>query len=366
VLSSINGVYENRLEEVRALLVRWHIEGLLIGSSANRRWVSGFTGSAGWIIITEQKALLATDFRYWTQASHQSPLFELCKIKGRVSKEWTKIIAQAGVESLGVESQHLTVKILNEIGDGTNVRIFPLDETIEKLREVKTKEELKKINLAAAISDEVMELAPKMIKLGLSERELAWKLERELRERGAHALAFPIIVASGPNGAMAHHQSGERTLARGDSIIIDMGARVGSYNSDLTRTFHLSGPTTEKFMTIYNLVLEAQEFALEGIKAGITGKAADNLARSKIEAGGYGSEFGHSLGHGIGLEVHENPRLSSKGKSEPLLSGAVVTVEPGIYIKDWGGIRIEDLVLIKKSGVEILSKCPKQPLITVE
>lgn len=366
MLGSIDGIYENRLEAVRALLVQWNVEGLLIGSSANRRWVSGFTGSAGWIIITEQKALLATDFRYWVQANQQSPLFELYKINGEVSKEWTKIIAQASVESLGVESQHLTVKILNEISDGKNARIFPLDETVEKLREVKTKEELEKINLAAAITDEVMELAPKMIYVGMSERELAWKLERELRERGAHALAFPIIVASGPNGAMAHHQPGDRMLARGDSIIIDMGARVSGYNSDLTRTFHISGPTTEKFMNVYKLVLDAQESALEGIKAGITGKAADNLARSKIEAGGYGSEFGHSLGHGIGLEVHENPRLSSKGKSEPLLSGAVVTVEPGIYVEDWGGIRIEDLVLIKESGVEILSRCPKRPHITVE
>ncbi len=366
MIGSYDAVYENRLERVRSLLVQWDVEALLIGSSANRRWLSGFTGSAGWIVITEERAILATDFRYWAQANQQSPLFELYKIERQISKEWSKIIAQSGVESLGVESRHLTVKILDEIGDVTKIPIFPLDETVEILREIKNKEELENINLAAAITDEVMELAPKMIKVGISERELAWKLERELRERGAHALAFPIIVASGPNGAMAHHQPGDRTLDRGDSIIIDMGARVSGYNSDLTRTFHLPGATTEKFMNVYNLVLDAQETALGGIKAGITGKAADNLARSKIEAGGYGSAFGHSLGHGIGLDVHENPRLSSRGKPEPLFSGAVVTVEPGIYIEDWGGIRIEDLVLIKESGVEILSRCPKQPIITNE
>ena len=364
MLDPIDDVYKTRLSSVRALLIGPDIDALLIGSPANRRWISGFTGSAGWLLISKETALLATDFRYWDQAGQEAPLFDLYKITDQLSREWDKFIGQSFVAYLGVESQHLSVKNFNDIDEATDVRLIPLKETVEPLREVKISIELDEIKRAAEITDEVMDLAPGFIKPGVSERELAWKLERELRERGAHSLAFSIIVASGTNGAMAHHHPGERKFGPGDSIIIDMGARVNDYNSDLTRTFLISGESNDEFMRLYNLVLDAQQAALTGIRAGITGKAADQLARSKIEEGGYGPEFGHSLGHGIGLEVHENPRLSSKGKPKSLLSGMVVTVEPGIYISDWGGIRIEDLVVINDSGVENLSRCAKRPLIS--
>ena len=358
-----NDVCKSRLSSVRQILHKRDIDGLLIGSTANRRWLSGFTGSAGWLLITEQAAMLATDFRYWDQAAQEAPLFELHKIKDSLSKEWDKLINESKVDSLGIESQHMSVKNFNDIGDAAGVRLIPLKETVEILREVKNSQELDEIKRAAKITDEVMSLAARMIKPGVSERELAWKLEREMRDRGAHSLAFPIIVASGANGAMAHHHPGNRKFVPGDSIIIDMGARVNGYNSDLTRTFLLPAGSNNEFMNIYKLVLEAQEAALNGIKVGMTGKAADQLARSIIEERGYGLEFGHSLGHGIGLEVHENPSLSSKSKPKPLLPGSVVTVEPGIYVSGWGGVRIEDLVVINESRLEILSKCKKRPVI---
>jgi Xaa-Pro aminopeptidase len=186
-----------------------------------------------------------------------------------------------------------------------------------------------------------------------------------MHEAGADSMAFPVIVASGPNGAMAHHTPGDRKLKEGDAIIVDMGAAIGGYNSDLTRSFLLGNEDQPRFREVYDLVLMSQESALKGIKPGITGRSADRLARDVIEDGGFGTEFGHSLGHGIGLEVHENPRLSHTGKTKKLPVGSVVTIEPGIYIRDWGGIRIEDLALITETGNELLSHCPKNPIVPV-
>jgi Xaa-Pro aminopeptidase len=237
-----------------------------------------------------------------------------------------------------------------------------LPETVEALREVKAEEEIELIRRAAAITDAAMEQVPTLARVGIDERELAWQLERRMREAGADEMAFPVKVAGGPNAARPHHSPGDRPLQVGDTIIVDMGAAVGGYRSDLTRSFHLGADPGQKFWEVYNLTLQAQKTALAEMRAGMSGREIDGLARSVIEAGGYGDDFGHSLGHGVGLEIHEGPRLG-RTTDEAAPAGAVVTVEPGIYLPGWGGIRIEDLVLLTAEGAETISACPKTPII---
>lgn len=356
----------DRLTSVREYLGEWGIEGLLIGSDSNRRWLSGFTGSSGWLLITEDKALLGTDFRYWDQARNQAPNFELVEMKGKLTETLPNFIAEAGDKNrIGVEAKYITLhqfEILLSVSDVTWVK---LEDTLEIFRELKSYNEIESIREAAAITDAVMAQVNEITHPGMTEKQLTWELEKRLRELGASCLAFPIIVASGKNSARAHHEPGDRQLKVGDTIIIDMGAKVEGYCSDLTRTFYLGDEPSSKFNEIYRVVLDAQGKAVKKIATGKTGKEIDQIARDAIDSAGYGDAFGHSLGHGVGLDIHENPRLSQIFDGDPLSPGMVVTVEPGIYLPDWGGVRIEDLILITGDGSERISQCPKQPIIPV-
>jgi Xaa-Pro aminopeptidase len=208
-----------------------------------------------------------------------------------------------------------------------------------------------------------MAQVPAIVRPGMSEASLAWELEKRMREAGAQGMAFDIIVAAGPNGAMAHHTPGKRRLESGDCMIVDMGAKLDGYHSDLTRTFHLGAEPSEQFLQIYGTVLRAQEAAILHMRSGMTGKAIDSLARELITEAGFGDASGQSLGHGVGLDIHEEPYLSSRSEDDPVPSGAVVSVEPGIYLTGWGGVRIEDLVLLSAQGAEPISRCPKDPII---
>jgi Xaa-Pro aminopeptidase len=258
---------------------------------------------------------------------------------------------------------HVTLAQKHEFRDVENVTFVELQPSLELLRMVKDAHELATIRAAAAITDAVMAEVPKIAHTGMQEKQLAWELERRMRERGATGLAFPVIVAFGPNSAMAHHQPGERELQEGDPIIIDMGAKLDGYASDLTRSFFMGVEPSAQYRQVYELVQQGQTAALEGLAPGVTGKEADSLARDAITEGGYGEAFGHSLGHGLGLDVHEGPSLSQSYGVAPLEAGSVVTVEPGIYLPDWGGVRIEDLVIIDRDGVDIVSRCPKNPAL---
>jgi Xaa-Pro aminopeptidase len=362
-------MYQERIEAARGLMKEWAVDGLLISSSANRRWLSGFTGSAGSLLITRKGAWLATDFRYWEQAEQQAADFSLYKLIRDKKQTLSALIAGQKLAVLGVEGEHMSIKAFAALEnalekEGAELDMQPLDQTVEPLRHIKTEAELATIRAAAAITDIAMTAVPQLAKPGMTETALAWELEKLMRENGAEGMAFPVIVASGPNAALAHHRPGERPLQIGDSIVVDMGAAVNGYMSDMTRTFHLGGQPDDKFWEIYNLTLKAQETALAGIKAGLTGQACDALARDVIAAAGYGEAFGHSLGHGLGLEVHEGPSFNSQNEKE-IPAGAVVTVEPGIYLSGWGGVRIEELVLVTENGVERLSHCPKEPVIQV-
>lgn len=356
---------KDKLTFVREYLVESNVEGLLIGSATNRRWLSGFTGSSGWLLITKEKALLGTDFRYWEQAQDQSPDFKLIEIKGRLSEELPKFIAEASVNTIGIEGKHITLHQFDVLLTVSDVAWVKLENTLEIFREVKHPSEIESIREAATLTDKVMAQVNEIAYPGMTEKQLAWELEKRLRELGASGLAFPTIIAFGNNGARAHHEPGDRQLRLGDTIIVDMGAKLNGYCSDLTRTFFLGNEPNSTFLEIYNIVLDAQEAAIKNIKPGKTGKEIDKIARDIIDSAGYGKAFGHSLGHGLGLEVHENPRLSQLFDGNPLGSGMVVTVEPGIYLPDWGGIRIEDLVLVTSDGSNRISQCPKQPIISI-
>lgn len=362
----MDNVMLDRLKAVRAQLVEWDVDGVYITNPTNRRWLSGFTGSSGYLVITADEAILATDSRYTIQAAVQSPHFTLYKQTSEPD-EAQRVVEMASVHTLAIEGDDMTVSALAKLRDRTKgVEWRPLENLIAPLRQVKSEQELATITRAAAITDQAMAQVPLLANPGMTEQELAWQLERFMREAGADGLAFEIIVASGPNAARPHHHPGERELQAGDAIIIDMGAALDGYKSDMTRTFFLGNSPDEKFTEVYNTTLTAQTAALKGLKAGISGKTAHMLAHNVIDGAGYGEHFGHGLGHGLGLDIHEQPRLSRLAPDTPLPAGSVVTVEPGIYLEGWGGVRIEDLVVLTDDGIVLLSHAPKDPVITLE
>lgn len=355
----------DRLQIVRQLLAEWGVDGVIFNSPINRRWVSGFTGSAGDLLITADNAWLATDSRYWEQATQQASAFSVLKLGADREKDWQEGIAGSRATVIGFEANSTSVAAYAKLEKIEGKQWKALSQTVEPLRAIKSTAEVTLIRQAAAITDRAMTQVNELAQPGMSEKELAWELEKRMREDGADGMAFTIIVASGSHSALAHHRPSEKLLVEGDAIVIDMGALVAGYHSDLTRSFYLGSTPSDRFREIYDHVYRAQSAALAGIRVGITCKEADALARDVIVAAGYGDYFGHGLGHGVGLEIHEEPRLATIRDKERLHAGMVTTVEPGIYLPGWGGIRIEDLTLITETGVECLSRCPKNPIIPV-
>ena len=246
------------------------------------------------------------------------------------------------------------------LGEGDAHReLVALSEDIGRMRQVKDDAEVELLTRAVEISDQAFEAVAPRIEAGVTEEEVAWELEKEMRERGAEALAFDIIVAAGPNGALPHHRAGERPIQEGDAVVIDMGAQYRGYCSDLSRTIAIGEPD-ETFGRVYDTVLRAQLASEEAARLGMTGGECDAVARDLIAAEGYGDNFGHSLGHGVGLAVHEYPLVGPNAENE-LADGMVFTVEPGIYLSGWGGVRIEDMVVMENGRARVLSKAHKRP-----
>jgi Xaa-Pro aminopeptidase len=349
----------NRIFRLREALVEKKLDGMFISQPDNRYYLSGFDGSAGYLLITPKDTLLATDFRYLEQVKIQSPEYVLFRITGGVSEWFPKLTGEAGIKTLGFESGDITHAMYRQLAEalknsGLPIQLIPVEGLVESLRTVKDTEEIGLIKQAVEITDRAFEYIEGTIKPGMTELEVAWQLERFQRENGSQSMPFEIIVASGPNSALPHAKPTEKQIQSGEPIVIDMGARVGHYCSDFTRTLCLGEPD-DTYKKVYDTVLGAQLAAIALIKKGITGKEADGFARTVIEEAGYGEEFGHSLGHGTGLAAHENPRVGPN--SEDILSdGMVFSVEPGIYLPGWGGIRIEDLAVIENGVINVLSK----------
>jgi Xaa-Pro aminopeptidase len=355
--------WRHRLAAVRELLASRELDALLVSGPENRRYLSGFTAADpdwGLLLITARESFLLTDFRYQTWARQEVRDFEVLIYKVELGETLAELLASHPVPRLGFEAAHLSYRQYQRLtekvaGAGLTVAWEPLEGLVEELRQQKTGAELDIMRRALALTEGVLRQIAADLAPGLTEGQVAWEIEKRLREGGAEGVAFPPIVAAGPNSARPHHQPGDYPLKAGEPIIIDIGARVEGYCADLTRTF-IIGPADEQFRKIYTLVRQAQARAEAELKAGMDSLAGDHLAREVIAAAGYGEAFGHSLGHGVGLAVHEGPSLSpSEAKRCVLPAGCVVTVEPGIYLEGWGGVRLEDMVQLHPDGAEVLN-----------
>jgi len=348
-----------RLEKLRKALKEENLDALLITRPANARYLSGFTGGEGALLITQQEALLLADFRYYEQVTEEAPDFELVKLEDKMALVLRRLLKEREIRTLGFESTHLPFAQYQEWRrKSRGTKWVPTEGIVEAIRMIKDADELATLREAIAIADNACDYIRNFIEPGMSEKQVAWELEVFMRTHGADAIAFNFIVASGPNGAKPHAVPQERLIQKGEPIVLDMGARVDGYNSDLTRTICVGEPD-KKAQEIYDVVLRAQLAAEEQAEPGMTGQELDAIARNIITEAGYGEHFGHGLGHGVGLAVHEKPRVSPKS-TDVLQPGTVCTIEPGIYLPGWGGIRIEDIVLFKEHDVEVLSKARKQ------
>ncbi|WP_124727195.1 M24 family metallopeptidase [Staphylospora marina] len=354
---------QNRIDRLRRLMSGRGIEAVLISHPVNRRYLSGFTGSSGVALITASDAVLITDFRYVSQVKEQSPHMTLVE---HASASLLQTVAEEcrkrDVKELAFEEHHLTFAQHRALEDALGgIKLRPVGTLTEELRMIKDEAEIQIIRDAAKIADQAFEGILKELRPGMRERDVALRLEVMMREMGASSSSFDIIVASGKRSALPHGKASDKVLEKGDLVTLDFGACYRGYVSDLTRTVALGEPG-EKAREIYGIVLEAQVKAVEAIRPGITGVEADAVARDYIREKGYGDYFGHGTGHGIGLEVHEGPTLSIRGDTV-LVPGMIVTVEPGIYLPDFGGVRIEDDVLVTDAGYEVLTHSPKELIL---
>lgn len=348
-----------RLTRLKGKLREEKVDALLVLQPQNRYYLSGFSGSSGYLIITQDEDVLLTDFRYKEQAKNEVTGITIVQHGLDPMGDIYTELKRLGVKVLGFEQEYTTYS--NYL---TYVRSFPdlelkhVKPIVEELRKVKDQHEIAKMEKAIEITGEAFAHILGFLKPGITEKEVALELEFFMKKRGASGLAFTTIVASGHRSSLPHGIASEKVLEKGDFVKIDFGCIYNHYCSDLTRTVVL-GKATDKQKEIYNTVLEAQLKAIDGIKAGISGKDADSLARDVIYSKGYTENFGHGLGHGIGMVVHENPRVSPKAE-DLLQTGNVVTVEPGIYIEGYGGVRIEDMLVITDIGNRNLTKVTKE------
>ncbi len=347
--------FKERQEKMRKMMKK--IDALIIMNPINVYYLTGFEG-AGYLLITPTQTILYTGF-IDKEPAKNAVCDDVIILKGKLNIGMIKTAPFKHLKNIGIESSisYAEFMHLQKLLKKKRKRLIPVTGKVEALRLTKSEEEIKLIKKAAEISDEVFGEIQKMIKPGITEREIAIEIDYQLKKKGARRASFEVIVAAGENGALPHAISGDYKIKEGDMITIDMGAQYKGYCSDMTRTFAVGEPSQE-MKKIYKIVKEAQERAIEAVKPGIKVRELDKIARDFIKKEGFGKYFGHSLGHGIGLQVHEAPRVSWLGKGE-LKENMVITIEPGIYIPGKGGVRIEDMVVVRKEGPEILTKSKK-------
>ena len=354
-----------RIEILREAMAVNEIDTLLVMVEENRRYLSGFTGedhqfdeSAGALLITDRQLILATDSRFTIQAASEAPLFEVVVYRKGLARALPDLLKRLETRVIGYESNRVSVLQYNQfnkvLGDANlTVKWVPQDELVTQLRLFKTSQEVNATEKALALAESTFRRVAITLKAGMTEKAVAWEMERDMREAGADALSFPVIVAAGPNSALPHAIPTDRPIKVSEPILFDWGARLEGYCSDTSRTVIL-GPPDDTFLKVHHTVLEAQKLATQAIKAGASSKQVDSIARDHISQCGFEGKFGHGLGHGTGLAVHEGPRLSPL-KEMTLGSGMIVTVEPGIYLEEWGGVRIENQIVVEKEGPKVLN-----------
>lgn len=353
---------EKRLRELRSKLSKKGLDAALITKRENYIFMSNFSGTFANLLITHDKAILVTDFRYADQAKEEVPLFDIVQYQGNLTVTLNNLLSTNRINILGFEEDYLTFKAYDDLVKNLKVsKLSPLGGVIELLRLIKDAGEIEVIKESVRVADGAFSHVLKYIKPGVSEIEVASEIEYYFKRQGARGPSFDTIVASGLRSSLPHGVASHKVIENGDVVTMDFGAIYKEYCSDMTRTVFVGQPKDE-LKKIYNIVLKAQRAGIEGAEKDLTGKEIDGIARSIISNEGYGEYFGHSLGHGVGIEIHEDPRLSQQGTLK-MKNGMVVTVEPGIYVSGVGGVRIEDMIVINDDKPIILTGSTKDMII---
>ncbi len=350
-----------RLKKIRQLLEKNRVDAVLITNPVNRRYLSGFEGSAGVLLISSGQAYLVTDFRYVDQAAAQAPHFEVKRWKDDLNRFLAGLVEENGWKKIGFESEHVVYSVYKEMEEKLPAGLTPVKKIAENLRMIKGPAEVDVMRRGAKILDRAFEYVQSIAGPGMTEKALALELEIHLLKEGMEEPSFRYIVASGHRGSMPHGTASDKVISEGEMVTLDFGGVFEGYATDMTRTFAL-GKVDQRQREIYGIVYKAQQKACDALKPGLKCSEADAVARDLISEEGYANYFGHGLGHGVGLETHEQPVLNHRSNTI-LEAGMVVTVEPGIYIPGWGGVRIEDMLVVTEIGSETLTNSPRDLII---
>jgi len=356
-----------RIEETLRKIEKENIDSLLVIRNEkmmgeNVRYISGFSGSSAYVVLSPEHRIFITDDRYTEQAAEECPNFEIVRHGRPFTKTLNEVVNNLNIKKLGFERNGVTVDLFNTLKENlTGIELVSTKEIIEELRAVKDEKELVLMKKAAQITDRTFEHILGFIKMGIKERDIALEMEFYMKKIGSSDLAFNLILVSGKNSSHQHGAPSEKKIEFNDFVTMDFGALYEGYRSDMTRTV-VVGRADEKQKDVYSTVKIAQQEGLNKLKAGAKGEEISTHVRKTIEKAGYGDYSSHGLGHGVGLEIHELPYLRTTGETL-LQAGNVVTIEPGIYIPDWGGVRIEDTVIIKEEGCEVITKSPKELIV---
>ncbi|HRZ87030.1 MAG TPA: Xaa-Pro peptidase family protein [bacterium] len=358
-MKSSRSAYSERTRTVAALLEQQRLDALIVTNLTNVRYLSGFRGSSGFLLVTPRGGTLFTDFRYKESSRGEVSGHRVEIYRHSFLRSFSRAAERMKIRRLGFESSTIPYLFYEEFRKALKkTRLVPVKAIVEEARRIKDPAEIERIEAAVTIAERVMKKALTLLSPGVTGKDIALEIDHRFRLEGADGTAFDTIVAFGPDSSKPHAAVSDRPLKKGDSVLIDMGCTVGGYSSDLTRTFFFN-TISGRQKKLYALVLEAQRRAIELIRPGIPASRVDRAARRQIAAAGFGPLFGHSLGHGIGLEVHELPRLSSRA-ADTLAERMVFTVEPGVYIPGQGGVRIEDMVAVTADGCRVLTQFPKE------
>jgi Xaa-Pro aminopeptidase len=346
-----------RRERLVARLTELDVDAFLITRLPNVRYLTGFSGSNGQVLLSADGGVFLTDGRYTEQARHEVPDLKRGSYQADFPGAFVQACRDAGVKRVGFEAAGVTYRLYQQLSDADGIDLTPIGQEVERLRWTKDADEIRLIEEAQTITDEAFgRILAKLIE-GITEKEVALELEWSMRQAGADGISFDSIVAFGENAAEPHHHPTDRALGPGEVVKMDFGALRSGYHSDMTRTVAL-GDLPSELVEIYDVVRRAHQAGIEGVRAGISGADADRASRDVVKEAGYGDAFSHSLGHGVGLEIHEGPTLRSTSE-DVLPEGAVVTVEPGVYVPGLGGVRIEDMVEVTADGCRVITGSPK-------
>jgi len=350
--------HEIRQNSVRSVMESNHLDGILFSSLENIRYVCGFTGSDGAFVLTQKESVFLTDSRYWTQAEEEVKGCQIVHYKKKLDGI-ASLLSDLNLKKIGFESASLPFSLHQTLLEklAKDVELLPLEKEIKNLRAIKDTQELALTRSAIDLSSKALLHIIEILKEGAVEREVALEMEFFMKKNGADALGFDIIIASGKRSALPHGRAGDKRIEKEDLILIDFGSGFQGYHSDQTRTLVCGKPSSEQ-EKVHRIVKEAQQRAIEKVQPNVPICEVDAAARDYIRDQGYGQYFGHGIGHGIGLAVHEDPVVNSENR-DLIREGMVFTIEPGIYIPDWGGVRIEDMILATSQGAELLTYLPR-------